>query len=182
MIGTMEVARRTLLALLVAVALAGCGGGDHTAAAEKPVPAAEASPTLPHVSARLPLLVQPGLTVMTTDVCNPERNRVCTRDGQQTWAPIGDPHPVTLVEASTHLNKEHTSWTTVLRLDPASAATLARASGDAADSGGLVLLTTSDHVVLAAAGPDHISGPRISFGTLDKPAAWNLVGTFDLRE
>ena len=178
----MEVARSTLVALVACIAVAGCSAGGHTAAPSTPVPAAEASPTLPHVSARLPLLVQPGLTVMAPDVCDPERHRVCSRTGQQSWAPIGDPQPVTLVEASTHLNAEHTSWTTVLRLDPASAAALARASGAAARSGGLVLLTTNDHEVLATARPDQVSGPRIAFADLDKPAAWNLVGAFDLHE
>ena len=178
----MDAARRTLVALVAAVALAGCSGGDPTTAPATPVPAAEASPTLPHVSARLPLLVQPGLTVMTPDECDPERHRVCSRTGQQTWAPIGDPHPVTLVDASTHLNAEHTSWTTVLRLDPATAAPLDRAARTAARSGGLVLLTTSDHQVLAAARPDQVSGSRIAFADLDKPEAWNLVGAFDLHE
>jgi len=178
----MEVARSTLVALVACIAVAGCSAGGDTAAPSTPVPAAEASPTLPHVSARLPLLVQPGLTVMAPDVCDPERHRVCSRTGQQSWAPIGDPHPVTLLEASTHLNAEHTSWTTVLRLDPASAAALARASGAAARSGGLVLLTTNDHEVLATARPDQVSGPRIAFADLDKPVAWNLVGAFDLHE
>ncbi len=182
MIGAMEAARRTLAALLVVVSVAGCDGGDRTAAPAAPAPAAEASPTLPHVSARLPLLVQPGLTVMTPDECDMERHRVCSRDGQQTWAPIGDPHPVTLVEASTHLNEQHTSWTTVLRLDPASSAALARAAGAAAGSGGFVLLTAPDHTVLAAAPPDQVSGPRIEFAGLDKPTAWNLVGMFDLHD
>lgn len=179
----MEAARRTLAALLVAVAVGGCnGGGDQTAAPATPAPAAEASPTLPQVSARLPLLVQPGLRVMTPDVCDAQGHRVCSRGGQQAWAPLGDPHPVTLLEASTHLNEEHTSWTTVLRLDRDSSAALAGARGAASDSGGYVLLTTPDHVVLAAAPPDQVSGPRIEFPGLDKPTAWRLVATFDLHE
>lgn len=181
----METARRTLAALLVAVAVGGCDGGDRTAAPATPAPAAGAvgaSPILPHVSTRLPLLVQPGLTVMTPDVCDPERHRVCSRDGQQTWAPLGDPHPVTLLEASTHLNEAHTSWTTVLRVDPASSADLARAARAAAGSGGFVLVTEPDHTVLAAAPPDQVSGPRIAFPGLDKPAAWRLVATFDLHD
>ena len=182
MIRAMEAALRTLAALLVAVALGGCDGGGDQTATPTAAPAAEASPTLPHVSARLTLLVQPGLRVMTPDVCDPQGHRVCSRGGQQTWAPLGDPHPVTLLEASTHLNEAHTSWTTVLRLDHASEASLAGAKGAAAGSGGFVLLTTTDHVVLAAAPPDQVSGPRIELPGLDKPTAWRLVGTFDLHE
>ena len=182
MIGAMEAARRTLAALLVAIAVGGCDGGDRTATPATPVPAAEASPVVPHASGRLRLLVQPGLRAMTPDECDPQGHRVCSRGLAQTWAPLGDPHPVTLLEVCTHLNAEHTSWTTALRLDPTSSATLSRAKGAAAASGGFVLLTTTDHVVLAAAAPDQVSGPRIEFAGLDKPTAWRLVSTFDLHE
>jgi hypothetical protein len=177
--------RRAVAALLAASVLGAggvvaCDGGEGGGQAPRSEPPSSiaAFPAEPHVTGRRAVLVQPGLAVMTDDPCDGLHDRVCSADGKRSWAPIGTPAQATLVEATTRIDDEHTSWTTVLRLDPGDTRALARTAGTAADAGGVVLVETPDHVVLVDARPDRVAGSRIVFEGLDKPTAWGLVEAF----
>ncbi len=142
---------RTTLAVLVCAALAACSDGG-SGAAPQPTPTRLAvEPQQPHVTGRIHVTLRPGLTVMTDDRCTPEETRrVCSADGAQSWAPIAEPVPATLVEARTHLAAGHTSWTTVLRFAPGSRPALQRTARVAGGSGGVVLVMADDLVLAAA--------------------------------
>jgi hypothetical protein len=115
---------------------------------------------------------------MTDDRCRTEaRRRVCSADGTQAWAPLGDPGDATLLEARTHLADRHTSWTAVLRFSPESRRALQHAAREAAASGGVVLVIEEGRVLTAvpAAG---VRGATAAVTDLDKPTAWDLVDGF----
>lgn len=168
--------RRTAAALLVSAplwaALGGCRGNEATTS---PTPTSE--PLLPHqpvFTGRLDVIVQPALQVVNDDTCTPAHNRACSADGQ-AYVPITDPAPATLLEARARLAEGHTSWTTVLRFDPASRQALTRAATRAGAAGGMVLVMDADRLVLVAAPFTLVRGRTIVFDHLDKPDAWQLV-------
>lgn len=179
----MPVPRRAVAAivgasLLGAGGLTACDGGGGRAPESEPPSSIAAFPTEPHVTGRQEVLVQPGLAVMTNDPCDGMHDRVCSAGQEKSWAPIAAPARVTLVEATTRINDEHTSWTTVLRLDAEDARVMERAAATAAGAGGVVLVETPDHVVLVDAPPDRVAGARITLEDLDKPTAWGVVEAF----
>jgi len=180
MIGHMRSPVRTTLALLACTCLAACSSSDGSAKPD-PTPArtsVAAFPTAPDVTGPVAVSLQPGLTVMTDDRCSPEeKRRVCSADGTQTWAPLGDPGDATLLEAGTHLADRHTSWTAVLRFSPESRQALRHAAREAAASGGVVLVVQDDRV-LAAVPATGGRGATAAVTDLDKPTAWDLVAGF----
>jgi hypothetical protein len=109
--------------------------------------------------------------------CTPATNRVCSSDGSRSWVPLKDQGHATLVAATTRLNEEHTSWTTVLRFDEGSRSALGRAATDAAATGGVVLLLDGGRA-LTAVPPPQLHGTRATFTSLPKPEAWALVALF----
>ena len=180
MIGRMRSRVRTTLALLLCAALTACSGSDSSAPAPTPTPTSLAvEPQQPHVSGSVHVTLLPGLAVMTDDECTPEeKRRVCSADGAESWAPIGDPATATLVEARTHLAGGHTSWTTLLRFAPDSRAALRRAARDAAAAGGLVLVLAGDRVLAAVPASD-VHGAAAVLTDLDKATAWGQVAAFE---
>jgi len=180
MIGHMRSPVRTTLALLACTCLAACSSSDGSAKPEPtPAPTSVAAfPTAPDVTGPVAVSLQPGLTVMTDDRCRPEeKRRVCSADGTQAWAPLGDPGDATLLEAGTHLADQHTSWTAVLRFSPESRPSLRGAAREAAASGGVVLVVRKGRV-LAAVPATGVSGATAAVTDLDKPTAWDLVAGF----
>jgi len=181
MIRRMRSRVRTTLALLACVALTACSGnGSDPAPEPTPTPTSLAvEPQQPHVAGHVHLTLLPGLAVMTDDECTPEeKRRVCSADGAESWAPIGDPAAATLVEARTHLAGGHTSWTTVLRFAPDSREALRRAARDAAAAGGLVLVLAGDRVLAAVPASD-VHGAAAVLADLDKATAWEQVAAFE---
>ena len=180
MIRRMRSRVRTTLALLACATLTACSDGGDPAQEPTPTPSSLAvEPQQPHVAGRVHVTLLPGLAVMTDDECTPEeKRRVCSADGAESWAPIGDPAAATLVEARTHLAGGHTSWTTVLRFAPDSRGALRRAARDAAAAGGLVLVLAGDRV-LAAVPASAVHGAAAVLADLDKATAWELVAAFE---
>ncbi|WP_344148560.1 hypothetical protein [Nocardioides koreensis] len=171
---------RTTLALLACAALTACSGnGSDATPTPSPTPTTLAvAPQQPHVAGRVPVTLLPGLTVMTDDECTPqEKRRVCSAEGTESWAPIGDPAAATLVEARTHLAGGHTSWTTVLRFASGSRATLQQATRAAAAAGGVVLVLARDRVLAAVPASD-VHGTTAALTDLDKATAWDTVAAF----
>ena len=171
--------RRTTSTLLTCAVLTACQGAPSADPPSTPEEsgAVAVSPRPPHFAGRLTLALQPALVSVGETACKPARNRVCSGDGTQGWVPIPDPDRATLVEAVARLSDEHTSWTTVLRFDPASRPALSGAAADAAAAGGVVLLV-SDGRARAAVAPLELDGIRATFTGLSKPEAWDLVAAF----
>jgi hypothetical protein len=180
MIGAMPLLRRTTAAFLASVLLTACQGSPSAApppATTEPAdPGVEVAPSRPHFAGRLAVQVQPGLMRVGETTCAPAPNRVCSSDGTRSWVPIKEASPATLIEATTRLTNQHTSWTTVLRFDRTSRPTLARASADAGAAGGVVLLVKDGRAVTAVA-PLDLHGTRATFTNLTKPEAWDLVAS-----
>ena len=133
-------------------------------------------PAAPHFAGRLTLALQPALVSVGETACTPARNRVCSSDGTQGWAPITDPGRATLVEAVTHLADEHTSWTTVLRFDPASRPALARGRGGRRRRREAWYSSSATGERVAAVAPPSCDGSRATFTGLDqagRPGTWS---------
>jgi hypothetical protein len=135
----------------------------------------EAFPEEPHASTRTEVTVQAALMTVAGGTCVPQQRRVCSADGSQGWAPIGDPSPAVLVEARTRPAEGHTTWTALLRFSPESRGTLGRAAREATRTGGVVLVMEGDEVV-AAVPPTDLRGGTAALRGLDQPTAWDLVG------
>jgi len=189
MIGRMRARVGRTLALLscaaLGAALVGCSGSDGQATPRPPGPqpgtptSVEAAPRQPHVTGDRQVELRAGLAVLTDDRCTPEaRRRVCSVDGRQSWAPLGDPRPATLVAAGTHLAERHTTWTAVLRFAPAARGPLRGTAHEAAASGGVVLVLARGRV-LAAVPAAGVHGSTAELTDLDKATAWSLVGAFE---
>ena len=186
MIGHMHAGVGTTVTLLACVALAGCSSDPGSPSPGQgtrqpgPTPSSVAAvPRQPHVTRQVPVQLRAGLSVMSDDPCTPDgTRRVCSADGTRAWAPLADPAPATLVEASTRLTAGHTSWTTTLRFSPASRAALARTAREAAGAGGVVLVVARGRV-LADVPPPLVHGAEAVVTGLDKPAAWDMVTAFD---
>jgi hypothetical protein len=128
--------------------------------------------------------LQPALIAVGETACTSAHNRICSTDGTQGWVPIKDPGEATLVRATARLTDEHTSWTTVLRLDEASRHARATAARNAAAAGGVVLLMRDRHA-LATLAPLELTGDRagdrLTLTGQTKQEAWDLVAALQPR-
>jgi hypothetical protein len=178
MIGAMPLLRRTTAAFLASVLLTACQGspsGTPPPATTEPAdPGVEVAPSRPHFAGRLAVQVQSGLIRVGETTCAPAPNRVCSSDGTRSWVPIKEAGEATLIEATTRLADQHTSWTTVLRFDRTSRPALARASADAGAAGGVILLVKDGRAV-ADVAPLDLHWTRATFTNLTKSEAWDLV-------
>lgn len=186
--GVTSLTRRAAAALVpVLLATLALGCTPTREHAVDPVPsdsvAADAGP--PHFRGTLPVVVQVGRPVYSSDTCTGDGGAegsdgdwVCDRTGEHAWLPVGEGVPASVVEARMHLVGGGTSWTATVRFGPDDRASLHRVREQARRTGAAVVVLGPARQVLVAADVTQVEGRTISVPSLHQPVAWRLVEGF----
>jgi len=178
---TRRVAGGLVPTLLAALALGCTPAREHAA---DPVPSgsvvADAGP--PHFRGTLPVVLQVGRPVYSSDTCTKgegsDADWVCDRTGEHAWLPVGAAVAASVVEARMDLVGGGTSWTVTVRFGPDDRGRLHRVREQARESGAAVLVLGPTRQVLMAADVTRVRGRAISMPSLAQPVAWRLVEGF----
>ena len=178
---TRRVASALVPALVAALAL-GCTPAREHAVDPVPSESVDADAGPPHFRGTLPVVLQVGRPVYSSDSCTADGGStgdwVCDRTGEHAWLPVREGVSAGVVEARMDLVGGGTSWTVTVRFGPDDRASLHRVREQARRTGAAVVVLGPARQVLVAADVTRVEGRTISVPSLHQPVAWRLVEGF----